>query len=219
MEGLGKALKKQMEVTRPPKLRSGNLCLDSKTRVEIYQMLIESPGMTIPNLARTLDKGESTIRWHIRKMEKAEVVGSSKSTGKVRYSPVGVFSKEVLDILDIFNDGGSDVLLSIEKTPGSTRKELMDLTNISKNRLDRKLLELHKIDLIRKVKDGPMTRYFISDGLTKMRKSLDSEMKGSRDRLAQVLHNEVPSIFSLSTRGSRVVLEGQFGVVTFRFPF
>ena len=92
MEGLGKALKKHMEIARPPKTRSGQQTLDTAVRIHIFKAMIESPGLTVPDIARVVSKGETTVRWHVRKMEKADLVQSVKDSGRVRYSPIGIFS-------------------------------------------------------------------------------------------------------------------------------
>ena len=65
------------------------------TRREIYEYILDNPGTHLREISKNLNKGIGTITWHLRILEKANLIYSKKVGNKIIYLPKG------MDISDV----------------------------------------------------------------------------------------------------------------------
>lgn len=131
--------------------------LTHKTRSLIHELVVDRPGLTFSEIMRIVKVKESTLRYHLRYLERKEVVRTKEKRGRKAYFPSMEetrkgyekdLSKIQLKVLDI-----------IDKDPGLDQKTLVSRMKGNRFLISYHLKRLMDMGLIRKVRDGKRVRY------------------------------------------------------------
>jgi predicted transcriptional regulator len=98
----------------------------NNTRREIYNYIIDNPGVHLREIAKKLNKGVSTITWHLRILEKADLIRNKKIGNKLIYYPKGMDISD-LPLLYLNNETSQEIFRYILNNPAHLRKIAEDL--------------------------------------------------------------------------------------------
>jgi predicted transcriptional regulator len=132
--------------------------LAHQTRSLIHDIIIDRPGLTFTEIMNNLKIKESTLRYHLRYLEKREIVRTKEKKGRKFYFPS--IEETVMGTDRTLSRVQFLILREIEKDPGLDQKTLA--SRIKKNRFlsSYNLKRLQDMGLIRKKRDGKRVRYF-----------------------------------------------------------
>lgn len=98
--------------------------LNHDTRAELYETIVDRPGLHLSGLSDETDTPLSTLRHHVRELEEEDVVFSTKIRGKRRYYPARVEGVELAAALEDEPTGA--VLDALGRIGPATVSELAD---------------------------------------------------------------------------------------------
>jgi len=126
-----------------------NQILNLKTRRKIYKYIKENPGSHLRNISRALDLRIFNLYYHIKFLEKQELIYTKKEDGYLRCfisNSIGNGEKKLLGLLR--QKTTRDIVLSILWSFGLSSKELCKILNKSPSTIDFHLKKLVKEDII-----------------------------------------------------------------------
>ncbi len=134
------------------------------TRREIYNCIIDNPGIHLRELAKKLNKGVSTITWHLRILEKANLVRSKKIGNKLVYYPKGMDISD-LPLLYFNNKTSQEIFKYILHNPSHLRKIAEDL-DMPVETVRYNLKKMEKMNIVNKEEDGNKIVYYVNPTYT-----------------------------------------------------
>ena len=124
-------------------LRNKEAVLLNNLRREIYNYVLENPGVHLREICRTFDISMSTATWHLKILEKAGFIKSERFKNKIVYYPAGMVKEELVLMLTLNDDKAKSIvryLLDVGKA--HLRKIARDLNlNVETARYHVKKLE------------------------------------------------------------------------------
>jgi len=133
--------------------------LDHRSRKMIFNYISTHPGEPFQRIKKVLDINSSTLRYHLRYLEKAGKIEVEMRKGKNCFFPCGheEFSKgsDTSD-LTLYQQR---VLEAIKRKPGISKKGLTNYINLDKREVSKCIDELRDRKLIWKVLCGRKTGY------------------------------------------------------------
>jgi predicted transcriptional regulator len=126
--------------------------MDHKTRKIIYNYIFAHPGVAITHLSTILDLNYSTLKYHLKYLEKNNQIVSNKigrnrcfyiNKNKEMEEPHGISIN-----INSLNTNQQRVLGCIQDNSGITKKELIQLTRIKRKTIDYSLNKLMEMKLI-----------------------------------------------------------------------
>ena len=140
--------------------------MDHRTRKLIYNYIFAHPGVPITHLSTVLDLNYSTLKYHLKYLEKNNQIISNK-IGRNRC----FFINKNHDIeelhgsnLNSLNTNQQMVLNCIQNNSGITKKELIQKTRIERRTMDYSLNKLIEMKLIWQIEDNEEIGYeYISE--------------------------------------------------------
>lgn len=144
---------------RKDRMISNDNVLQHSTRSSIHDLLVERPGLTFSEIMKDLRIKESTLRYHLRYLERNEIIRKKFEDGHGSYFSIleGTISKRgSMDLPPLL----LKILDTIDDDPGLDQKHLS--YKIKRNRFitSYHLRRLMDMGLVRKERDGKHTRYY-----------------------------------------------------------
>lgn len=130
------------------------------TRREIYNCIIDNPGIHLRELAKNLNKGISTITWHLRILEKADLIRNRKIGNKIIYYPKGMDISD-LPLLYLNNKTSQNIFEYILHHPAHLRKIAEDL-DMPVETVRYNLKKMEEMNIINRKEDGNKIIYYIN---------------------------------------------------------
>ena len=140
--------------------------MDHSTRSRLVDLINREPGLSLMEILKALDLAEGTLRYHLRYMERKEMIRSERIDGKRRYfSPeTGRRTEAARERPDIGLSGKERRLLElIGRNPGIDQKELCILSRMNRFTLSYNLGKLEKLGLVTKERSGRRVIYTRTD--------------------------------------------------------
>ncbi len=138
--------------------------LDHEGRARLYRIVSQTPGIHLGELARELGMETSSVLWHARKMERANLVRSQRS-GKFRvFYPVagGIEAKRMAATRGLVNsDNAQRICGFVDSHPGATAGDLARRLAINVTTVRWHLRRLVENGLVAGQPDGAYRRYFV----------------------------------------------------------
>lgn len=132
----------------------GEDTLDLEPRKKIYDAIEESPGMHLRQIDRKLDIPMGTIRYHLRVLEKRDLITSKKEDKYKRFYARGKIDREKKDVLAILmKELPRTIILYLLEFPGSSHKDILSSLDVAASTLSYHLKKLREKDMIEK-RDG-----------------------------------------------------------------
>lgn len=171
--------------------------LDHGTRSQLTDLIKKEPGLSLMEIVRSLGLKESTLRYHLKYMEKKRIVESENIDGKKRYFSAGAKHKRKRkrERIEIgLSEKQSRLISIIGDNPGIDQKKLCILSRFNRFMVSYYLEKFEKLGLVNKKRSGKNVRYFKVDE-EELRKKIISAMvedlsegKMDEERFLQLLN-------------------------------
>ncbi|WP_178917919.1 helix-turn-helix domain-containing protein [Natronomonas gomsonensis] len=126
--------------------------LEHETRERIHDRITDSPGVSLSALADDLDTPLSTVRHHLRVLERERLVTSRKLRGNRRLFPIGTENEELAAALE---KDSSAAIIDVLRTYGAaTVGDIVDEVETSYSTVSYHLSRLADDGLVVQEKDG-----------------------------------------------------------------
>lgn len=140
--------------------------LDDPNRSGIYRLIQAEPGISTKDIADRLDLAWGTVTHHLGKLEKRRFVVSKKYGKYRRYFANGHGGTDMKDQVAVLRlDRTGDVAALIRQSPGLTQKAVSTALGVSSSTILWHVKRLEGAQLITKVREGKLVRYYPGSGL------------------------------------------------------
>ena len=145
-------------------MSNGELALEHSTRKMIYNHIIAHPGVSFNILKHVSGMNDSTLRYHLDYLEKAEQINFGPEKGKRSYYPhhdkriVVRNDEETLGTYKL-TQTQDHIANTIKHYPGITQSGLIKTTGIKRLTLTNNLKILMDLCIVRKIPDKINVRY------------------------------------------------------------
>jgi len=139
----------------------------------LYQLILAYPGVTFNVLKKVNNLNRSTLRYHLKYLEKAERIKSDLNNGQRSYYPLNdeillskiYGNKSKTNFLTVIQQ---QILSLIKKNPGITQKELIKKTSLSRFTISYNTRKFISMGLVKKTVDENNVHYeYISEEILK----------------------------------------------------
>lgn len=147
--------------------------LELETRREKYDLLVKFPGLHMREIHRRLNMPIALVEYHLRMLEKSEVIMSIEEGGYKRYYPepawdeedwrikLGYQERKILAVLR--QKIPLQITLFLLKEKRALHNEISDYLNISPSKLSFHLKKLTNLGVVRHARRGEEKGYSIAD--------------------------------------------------------
>ena len=135
--------------------RDGSDPLEHETRARIHDLVAESPGRTLSDLSTELDTPLSTVRHHVKILERERVVVTRKLRGNRRLYPLGAENAELVAALR--EDSSAAVLAALHEQGRATVGDVVDRVEKSYSTVSYHLSRLADEGLVVQEREGRTT--------------------------------------------------------------
>lgn len=145
------------------RISSDNI-LEHETRQKIFKIVCDNPGISLSQLTELAQVNESTLRYHISRIEKERCITVYES-GKSHhfFENHHKYSTEEKELYSRYSSGLSGrILHQINEYPGITRKELAEKLEVASPTVTRAIRNLYSEGYVSLVKEGKFTHHYIS---------------------------------------------------------
>lgn len=137
--------------------------LDNPQRAMLFGCIKGHPGINLKQLSEDFDMKTSTVLWHLRKLEGAELVRSQKANGLRVFYPVsgGVEAKTLgAAVAALANENASKILDYITIHPGTPQKGLVNALAINAGTVRWHLRKLKDMGLMAELSQGRSSTFY-----------------------------------------------------------
>lgn len=172
-------------------LKNKDKTMNHKTRVLICRYISTHPGVSISQLSGVFDINYSTLKYHLKYLEKNNIIVSKKDGRTRRFyadqrSAINPGS-DLHTAIDSLNSNQQMVLRIIQTNSGITKKELMKHTKLNRKTVEYSLNKLTEKKLIWNVSNSDIRGYeYINE--EKLRYEILNQL------LAKLLSNEIDEV-------------------------
>lgn len=125
--------------------------LELEPRKKIYDAIEGSPGRHLREIDRNVDIPLGTIRYHIRVLEKRDLIISKKEGKYKRYYPKGKVDREDKEVLAVLRkELPRTIILYILESPGSTHGDILGSLDVAASTLSYHLKKLREEGIVKK---------------------------------------------------------------------
>jgi predicted transcriptional regulator len=166
--------------------------LMNPNRQQIFQFLIFHPCSHMRKVAGELRMSPPTVKWHLDKLQSGGYVESTLiSNRKVFYPKRMLTEGETVLVLEAVNrDRIGLTFLAIVENQGATQSDISETLGISTQSVRAYIATLDRVGLITTIVDGRHKRYFPSDKLKRMEKSMRKRIRNFRKFLMKKLKDD-----------------------------
>ncbi|MGB0653511.1 MAG: winged helix-turn-helix transcriptional regulator [Thermoplasmatota archaeon] len=149
----------------------GDAVLEHPGRQQVYDAICEHAGKSMKELSDIVGFGGSTLNYHLRVLEKNELVISIKDGRYVRFfdKRSGLYAngrKQVVAALR--NDTTAKIAKHVLEHPGVAQCDVADSFGIAASTVNWHIKRLAEAGLVEKRRDHHYTRYFMGDAWSKL---------------------------------------------------
>jgi len=161
---------------------------EHKTRRMIYNQIEAHPGVAYHTIKRVLDLTDSTLRYHLRYLERESEIKCALDGRKKCFYPKHniIFNFQVRDKPEThkLNHYQKRIIDTIKRNPGITQRELVLTTNLKRFKIIYKLKKLLDFGVVHRLISGRNScYYFISD--IELRKNVFKQL------ILKLVNNEI----------------------------
>ncbi|MFP4051226.1 MAG: winged helix-turn-helix transcriptional regulator [Thermoplasmata archaeon] len=139
--------------------------LELDSRREIYELVEDQPGVHLSKIADLLEMNVSLAEYHLRFLEKNDLIKSVKKKGYKRYFPtkekVEPKDKEIL--FELRKEIPLTIVFLLIENGRMTHKKILKEMDIAKSTLSYHLRKLKDIDILKSKKYGKKRGYSLRD--------------------------------------------------------
>jgi len=138
--------------------------LQPETRQRVYSFIESTPGAHLREIGRRLDMSLGHLRYHLRILEKRDLIISIRNGFYRRYFVKKDFDIGLAGIFFALRQRNTRrIVLHLLNNPGSTHKDLMRVFDFPSSTLSLYLDNLVRKGVIQRVRDGRQNRYYVVD--------------------------------------------------------
>ena len=138
----------------------------SENDAEILSFLSHRPCSIRSQIASAMSLSPASIKWHLRKLVKAELLASRDFKGHAAHYPVGMLREEEFEIFALLaHEDMRTALRAVITSPGLAQDDLSHTLGLSRQTVSRIMHELGKAGIVVPARDGRSVRYYPSDVL------------------------------------------------------
>jgi len=141
--------------------------LNDKRR-EIYNYILDNPGCYLRELSKNLNIPVSTLTWHLRILEKANLIKSKKFGNRLIYYPADMDMEDLL-LLYLKNETQKSIFEYLLKSPAHLRKIAKDL-NLNVETVRYNLKKMESLGIVKAKEEGNKIVYYINKSILKFHK-------------------------------------------------
>lgn len=129
--------------------------LEHETRARIDELVSDSPGRTLTELAEELETPISTVRHHVRVLERERIIVTRKLRGKRRFYPLGVENEELAAALE--EEATAPIIDALHEQGRATVGDIVDRVEKSYSTVSYHLSRLVEEGLVVQEREGRNT--------------------------------------------------------------
>jgi predicted transcriptional regulator len=138
--------------------------LELETRRNIFNLILENPGIHFSKIAEILKIRTSLVDYHVLFLEKHDLIKSDKETGYKRFYAKGKIGSHEKNYLFLLRQKSSlKIILFILKKGKSQHKDILENLDIAPSTLSYHLNKLVKNDIIEEDKKNKKKGYIIKN--------------------------------------------------------
>ncbi|WP_129116795.1 winged helix-turn-helix transcriptional regulator [Halegenticoccus tardaugens] len=130
----------------------GSSPLDNPVRRQVYDTIADSPGAYVSDIAERCETPRSTVRYHIKVLERERLVFGEKIRGKQRFFPAGAEEVELTAALD--DEAAASVLDAVARTAPATVSQVAEEVDRTPGTVSHHLSRLEEAGLIEQERSG-----------------------------------------------------------------
>lgn len=143
---------------------NGDITFNHETRKMIYSHILTYPGVSFIVLKNIFNIKDSTLRYHLKYLERAERILSDTENGKRCYYPL----KNEIEISKLFEKQPRSfkfspiqkrIITIIIRNPGITQKELKNKTKLSRFTISYNIRKFIDMGVVKKTNSQKFVRY------------------------------------------------------------
>jgi DNA-binding transcriptional ArsR family regulator len=139
----------------------------SENDAEVLSFLSHRPCSIRSHIASAISLSPASIKWHLRKLVKAELLASKVFKGHAAYYPIGMLRDEEFEIFALLAYGDRRAALrEVLTNPGLHQDGLSLRLGFSRQSVSRIMRDLGKMGLVLTGRDGRSVRYYPSELLS-----------------------------------------------------
>jgi predicted transcriptional regulator len=131
------------------------IALENQIRKTVYNHILEYPGVAFTTLQKVYNLNNSTLRYHLKYLERAERIASRIESGKLHFYPNNSTSiasnptnpKFQIHELSLHQE---NILNAIKHNPGINQTDLMGKTSLKRHILTYHISKLVELGMVRK---------------------------------------------------------------------
>jgi predicted transcriptional regulator len=133
---------------------------DNFTRGQILGYIKARPGEHYNAIKYALELNNGTLAYHVRILEKSELIYSKRDGLYTRFYPVGM-KAPLVDEPDL-NDTQKNIIEKIRENPGITQHEIVESLDVSQQVISYNLSNLTRDNIIITEQNGREKKYFLN---------------------------------------------------------
>lgn len=147
-----------------PKAKKRMSLLLNPIRRRIYEVVCESPGIHFYKIASELATSQGTLDWHLRQLEKDELLSSTKFGGKRIFYPRMLSSEESAKAFAALRSKtAQEIFSNIINHPGMNQQELANAVEVHHDTVRYHLTKFEDVGLVDRYRDGREVRVFLGE--------------------------------------------------------
>ncbi len=136
------------------RLAKGEL-LDNDTRRRVYEALQADPGIRLAEVARRAGCSASTARYHLRRLQREDMVRAAGEPRMQRWFPCGDMGRRAMEREAVLAVGNSrEVYQAIQAAPGASLGEIAETVGTTPPAAHKIIARLVEAGLVIKERDG-----------------------------------------------------------------
>ncbi len=166
---LGRAFKRIVEneeevIAQTRKVKTKRSLFMNDTRRGIFAYLCRFPCSHLRKIGREVGRSPPTIKWHLTKLKKAQIIDSERIGKTLVFYPIGMLEPEDVSVAALLNrQKARRIVHAISDEPGTTQQELCEALGIGSQAVRWFATQLEDEGVIESVVDGRYRRYYLTE--------------------------------------------------------
>ena len=128
--------------------------LENDLRREIYNYILDNPGVHLREIQREFEVSLSTVTWHLRILEKAGLIRSSKVRNRLVYYPTGFRLDDVIMMLTLKNEVAERIVNYLARVGKTHLRKIATDLEISDETVRYNLRKLERAGIVLSEEEG-----------------------------------------------------------------
>jgi len=175
-KSVGKALRKALGLETvkfdvEPRV-GGTSRLMNPRRLAIFEHLWKNPCSHIRQISRATKIPVESLKWHLRMLERSELIGALRSERRVAFYPKGLIREDDVELFAQLSNTKRREIVRIlwEKPEGTELNEISSAMKLSKQALHHHISILENLSVVKGLKEGRRAKYRLDKNVDKLKR-------------------------------------------------